>query len=125
MGEGRPDDSGNSSGTSTDNLTDIERGYFNFVTPIINFIQDTTYKVFSALDSTTDWAINTATHVYNNNLKGFENTFENVLLNLEHRVRILKNEGLNGIPKAVSFDVSVPAIHKTPLANTPLTEKFT
>lgn len=37
-----------------------------------------------------DWAINTATHVYHNNLKGFEKTFDHLLRNTEHRVRILK-----------------------------------
>jgi hypothetical protein len=40
--------------------------------------------------SQTDWAINTATHVYNHNLKGFEVTFDRTLRNIEHRVRILK-----------------------------------
>ncbi|EFJ50773.1 hypothetical protein VOLCADRAFT_88631 [Volvox carteri f. nagariensis] len=115
-----------------DNLDDLERSFFNVATPIVTFVQDTTNKIFATLDSTvcvgvvvgTDWAINTATHVYQHNLKGFEHTFENLLLNLEQRVRILKNEGLNGIPKAVSFDVSVPLVQKTPLANTPIAEKL-
>ncbi|GFR46515.1 hypothetical protein Agub_g8101 [Astrephomene gubernaculifera] len=107
-----------------DNLADIERAFLNFATPLVNFVQDTTYKAFSIADSTADWAITTALHVYNHNLKGFEHTFDHLLRNVEERVRILKVDGLNGIPKALSFDLSVPAIQKTPLANTAIGEKL-
>ncbi|KAG2492119.1 hypothetical protein HYH03_009610 [Edaphochlamys debaryana] len=107
-----------------DNLSSIESGFLDFVTPIITFVQDTSYKAFSVADSTADWTINTATHVYHNNLKGFEHNFDQFLRNVEHRVRILKDDGLNGITKALSFDVSVPAIHKTPLASTVIGEKL-
>ncbi|GLC39343.1 hypothetical protein PLESTB_000895200 [Pleodorina starrii] len=120
-----------------DNLTDIEHGFFNFITPIVNFVQDTTYKAFSIADATVDWAINTATHIYHNNLKGFEHTFDHALRNVEHRVRILKDDGLNGVPKALSFDLHTPGTtgltghsgnhHKgtNPLASVPIVDKLT
>ncbi|KXZ49869.1 hypothetical protein GPECTOR_19g320 [Gonium pectorale] len=107
-----------------DNLASVEKTFFDFVTPIVNFVQDTAFKFFAIADNTTDWAINTATHIYNNNLKGFETGFENLLNNVEHRVRILKDEGLNGIPKALSFDVHTPAVQKTPLVGTLAGEKL-
>ncbi|PNH04947.1 hypothetical protein TSOC_008841 [Tetrabaena socialis] len=107
-----------------DNLTDIERGFFNIVTPVVTFVQDTTFKGFAVADSATDWAINTAAHIYNHNLKGFEHTFENLLRNTEHRMRILKDGGLQGIGKALSFDLQTPLLQKTPLANTTIAEKL-
>ncbi|KAG2492114.1 hypothetical protein HYH03_009605 [Edaphochlamys debaryana] len=88
-----------------DNLQSVENTWFDFVTPIMNFVQDTSYKAFNIFDSMIDWTINTATHVYHNNLKDFEHTFDHFLRNIEHRVRILKNEGLTGIPNALSMDV--------------------
>ncbi|KAG2452689.1 hypothetical protein HYH02_002921 [Chlamydomonas schloesseri] len=107
-----------------DNLSDIESAWLGFITPITNFVQDTSYKAFSIADSTIDWSINTATHIYHNNLKGFEHTFENILRNVEHRLRILKDDGLSGIGKALSFDVHTPVIQKTPLAHTTIGEKL-
>lgn len=107
-----------------DNLHDVERAFLSFVTPIVNFVQDTSYRVFAITDSFVDWAINTATHIYHNNLKGFEHTFDHVLRNIEHRVRLLKDDGLNGIGKALSLDLSTPLIQKTPLANTAIAQKL-
>ncbi len=40
-----------------------------------------------------DWLINTLTHFYHHNLKGFEKNFDIVLKNVEHRVRLLKVGG--------------------------------
>ncbi|EFJ45523.1 hypothetical protein VOLCADRAFT_94281 [Volvox carteri f. nagariensis] len=110
-----------------DNLADMERGFFNFVTPLVNFVQDTTFKAFHIADVTADWAINTATHVYQHNLKGFEHTFDHALRNVEHRVRILKDDGLNGIPKALSFDLHTPATNHrttTPPTSMPIAGKM-
>ncbi|KAG2427858.1 hypothetical protein HXX76_012178 [Chlamydomonas incerta] len=107
-----------------DTLSDVERSFLDFVTPITNFVQDTSYKAFSIADSTIDWSINTATHIYHNNLKGFEHTFNHFLNNMEHRVRILKDDGLSGIGKAISLDVHTPLMQKTPLAHTTLGEKL-
>ncbi|PNW74537.1 hypothetical protein CHLRE_12g492150v5 [Chlamydomonas reinhardtii] len=110
--------------TVQDNLSDAESAWFGFFTPFATFVQDTSYKAFSIADSTIDWTINTASHIYHNNLKGFEQTFESILSNVEHRVRILKDDGLSGIGKALSYDVHTPLIQKTPLAHTALGEKL-
>ncbi|PNW74588.1 hypothetical protein CHLRE_12g491550v5 [Chlamydomonas reinhardtii] len=107
-----------------DTLSEMERSFLDFVTPFANFAQDTSYKAFSIADSTIDWTINTASHIYQNNLKGFEHTFDHFLNNVEHRVRILKDDGLSGIGKALSYDVHTPLIQKTPLAHTTLGEKL-
>lgn len=107
-----------------DNLSDFENTFFNFTTPVINFIQDTAYRVFHLADYTTDWAITNSAHFYQHNLKGFEHTFEHFLRNLEHRVRLLKDNGLSGIGPALSLDVGKggpnPIIANTPLVHTPL-----
>lgn len=88
-----------------DNLWDIESAFLNIATPIINLVQDTAYKAFSIFDSTVDWFINTSTRFYNTNLKGFEKNFDHLLHNVEHRVKLLKDNGLSGITQALSFDL--------------------
>jgi hypothetical protein len=107
-----------------DNLADFEQAIFNVLTPVVNFIQDTTYRFFHIADYTADWAIVNSTHFYNSNLKGFEHTFEHFLRNLEHRVKLLKDNGLSGIGPALSLDLGRggpnPLIANTPLAHTPL-----
>ncbi len=71
-----------------DNLSDIEHGFLSFVTPIVNFIQDTSYKAFSIADAT----VSEGGHVF---LEGqqVKKSFGN---NWEHKGRTSAQPGSTG-----------------------------
>lgn len=93
-----------------DTLHDAEHGWLGFITPLVNFSQDIAYKVFAIADSFSDWFFSLAS---------------NILHNVEHRVRILKNDGLHGIPNALSLSMHTPLLAKTPLAYVPGADRLT
>ncbi|GIL84564.1 hypothetical protein Vretifemale_13126 [Volvox reticuliferus] len=103
-----------------DKVNELEDNFLQVARPIVNAIQDTAYSIFKNFDSVADWAIQTGSHVYDNNKNTVIHTVEDVLSFFEIRLKFLKHEGLNGIFRFFSFDLAEPTSRKIPLVNAPI-----
>lgn len=75
---------------------------YEWTLPAVHLTQETTYSIYSFLDTLWDRGLRSAMHSHTNNVQHFKIALEAYLRLIQHKAEVIERHGLRGVPLAFS-----------------------